>query len=334
MKLALVWLLLGCTAAGAQPFYQGKTITIVVGGAAGTSFDVYARVLARHLQGHVPGSPSFIIQNMPGAGSKLAAEYLFAQAPKDGTMLALLFPGALTDPLMEAAKPRYDPTRFEYLGTIDQDTHLCLTAAHSGVKRFEAASAQSAIMAGTQPGSATVDYPTMLNALIGTRFKVVSGYKSTNETILAVERGEADGMCSNLNVFVSQKPDWIGSSRTNLLLQIALNPHPTLTRLGVPQIWSHVSGEARPVVELIVTRQVFGRPLALPPDVAPGQLATLRSAFMATMADSKLVKELADLKLDLNPLDGAKVGELVRAMYAAPKGVTERMAKALRSSGP
>lgn len=328
-----MWLVLACAPVAAQPFYQGKTITIVVGGAAGISFDVYARVLARHIPRHIPGSPGFVIQNMPGAGSKLAAEYLFTQAPKDGTTLALLFPGALTDPLIEPAKSRYDPTRFEYLGTLDQDTHTCLTSLRSHAKRFEDAKDHETVMAGTQPGSATVDYPTMLNTLVGTKFKVVSGYKSTNETILAVERGEADGMCSNLNVFVSQKPEWIGSSRTNVLLQIALNPNPTLTRLGVPQIWSHVTAESRPVVELIVARQVFGRPFALPPDAAQAQLAVLRTAFMATVADPGFVKEVGELKLDLNPLDGAQVGELVKTMYSAPKSIIERMAKALGSSG-
>lgn len=331
---ALMWLALSCASVVAQPFYQGKTVTIVVGGAAGISFDAYARVLARHLPGFIPGSPGIIIQNMPGAGSKLAAEYLFTHAPKDGTTLALLFPGALTDPLIETAKPRYDPTRFEYLGTLDQDTHICLTALSSNVKRFEDAKEHATVMAGTQPGSATVDYPMMLNALVGTKFKVVSGYKSTNETILAVERGEAEGMCSNLNVFVSQKPEWIGSRQSNVVLQIALDPNPMLTRLGVPQIWSHVSAENRPVVELIVARQVFGRPFALPPDVAQAQLAIMRTAFMATVAHTAFVKEIADLKLDLNPLDGAKVGELIKTMYAAPKSVSERMAKALRSTGP
>lgn len=322
-------------AAVGQGFYQGKTITVIIGGDAGISYDAYGRVLARHIGKHIPGTPSFIVQNMPGAGGSKAAEYLFSLAPRDGTTFAILFPGALIEPLIEPKRFRYDPNKFEYLGTIDQETRVCVTSAQSKMRKLEDARTTSAILAGTQPGSTTVDYPNMLNALAGTRFKVVSGYKSTNETTLAMQRGEADGMCTNLSVLTSQQPQWLQpeAGAANLIAQFGLQPHPLLTKLNVPTIWSFIAPEDRPVVEQIVTQQVFGRPFAMPPGVPPAQLDTLRQAFTATMTDKSFVDELVSMKLEINPLDGAGVSSLIKKLYSAPPELTQRVAKALKPSG-
>lgn len=331
----LARLLAGCALlvaapAAAQNFYQGKTITLIVGGAAGVSYDTYARGFARHFPTHVPGNPGIIVQNMPGAGSMKAAEYMATQAPKDGTTIAMLFPGALIEPLMDPGKFRYDPNKFEYLGTIDQDARSCITRVDSKVKTFEDALKHSVVMVGTQPGSSTVDYPNMLNALVGTRFKVVSGFKGATEAMLAVERGEADGICTSLNGFLAFKPEWLDPAHANMFIQIGLEPHPELTKRNVPNIWPYVPAENKAALELIALTQVFSRPVSLPPGVPAAQLETLRAAFVKTMADPAFAKELANLKVDMNPLSGEKVAELIRKMYEAPKDVIDRMTRAFK----
>ncbi len=314
-----------------QPF--AKSLTLVVGGAAGITYDTYARLLGRHFAKHVPGGPSIIVQNMPGAGSMKAAEYMYALAPKDGATFALLFPGSLVEPLMEPGKFRYEPVKFEYLGTLEQDTRACVTTAKSQIKSFADARAKVGIMAGTQRGSSTVDYPNMLNALAGTRFKVVSGYQSTNETILAMERGEADGMCSNLGTFLTQKPEWLDAPGGQVLVAMGLDPHPEMLKRNVPYVETFLTGETKPVVDLIIAQQGFGRPFVVPPGTLPAALATMRAAFEATYQDKAFLEEASTMKLDINPLGGAKVADLVKRMYAAPRSVVDSMARALRPSG-
>ena len=312
---------------------SGKPLTLVVGGAAGITYDTYARLLARHFPRHYPGTPSIIVQNMPGAGSIKAADYMYAIAPKDGSTFALLFPGALIEPLLEPGKVRFDPTKFEYMGTLEQDTRVCVTSGKSKVKTFADARVHTAIMAGTQRGSSTVDYPNMLNAAAGTRFKVVSGYQSANDTILAVERGEADGMCSNLGTFLSQKPLWLDAPGGQAIVAMGLEPHSEMTKRKVPYVGEFVSGEGKAIVDLIIAQQGFGRPFVVPPGTPAPALATLRKAFEATYSDKAFLAEAATMKLDINPLDGDKVSELVKRMYAAPKSVVEGMTRALKPSG-
>lgn len=314
-----------------QPF--ARTLTLVVGGAAGITYDTYARLLGRHFAKHVAGQPAIIVQNMPGAGSMKAAEYMYTLAPKDGTTFALLFPGSLVEPLLEPGKFRFDPTKFEYLGTLEQDTRACVTSARSQVRTFADAREKVAIMAGTQRGSSTVDYPNMMNALAGTRFKVVSGYQSTNETILAVERGEADGMCSNLGTFLTQKPEWLDAPGGQVFVAMGLEPHPEMLKRNTPYIAQFLTDEAKPVVDLIVAQQGFGRPFVVPPGTEPAALAIMRAAFEATYQDKAFLDEAASMKLDINPLDGTKVAGLIARMYAAPRSVVDGMVRALRPSG-
>jgi tripartite-type tricarboxylate transporter receptor subunit TctC len=330
LSVAVVGMLLGSQAL-AQGSYQGKTVTVVVGTDAGGGFDIYGRAVARHIHKHLPGQPNVIVQNMPGAGSMKAAEYLYGIAPKDGTVIAIVFPAALTEPLIAApGKLRYDPTKFGYLGTADSATWLCITSGKSKIKTFEDAQKIPSTMAGVAPGSSTVDYVNMFNALADTKFKLVSGYKSTAEVVLAIDRGEADGVCGyDTNSLKAQKPEWYGTPLANLIVQAGLEPSETMTKMGVPSIWKYVTGENRKVAELIVSQQVFGRPFAAPPGVPERELSLLRTAFMATMADPEFLADTQRVKLDVNPKPGEEVSSLIQKVYAAPKEVIERMKQAL-----
>ena len=316
----------------AEGFYQGKTLTVIVGTDVGGGFDVYGRAVARHMHKHLPGQPNVVVQNMPGAGSMKAAEYLYGIAPRDGTVIAIVFPAALIEPVMaEAGRFRYDPSKYGYLGTADSSTWLCITFHKSKIKTFEDAQTIPSTLGGVAAGSSTVDYVHMFNALADTKFKLVSGYKSTAEIVLAIDRGEVDGVCGyDTNSLKAQKPDWYGTPLANIIVQAGLEPSETMTKMGVPSIWKYITGENRRVAELIVSQQVFGRPFVAPPAVPEPQLNMLRAAFTSTMADPEFLADMQRLKLDINSKDGAEVRALIQKIYAAPKELIERMKQVLR----
>ena len=313
-------------------FYAGKTITVVVGNVSSSGYDPYGRVLARHMPKYLTGKPTVIVQNMPGAGSIKATDYTYNIAPKDGTAITLVMPGALVEPLTgDPTKFRYDATKFEYLGTADVGTRLCFTRSASAVKTFADARKTKAVMAATAAGSSLWDYPHFLNALAGTRFEVVSGYPGPADAMIAVERGEADGICGlELSTVRNLRPEWIGTDKANVFLQIGMEPHAEMTRLGVPDMWQFIPADNRKVVELIVAQQAFQRPFLAPPGTPPDQLKMLRAAFMSVWKDPEALADAAKMKIDVNPKSGDEVAALVRSIYDAPKDIVARMAKSIR----
>jgi tripartite-type tricarboxylate transporter receptor subunit TctC len=331
LALAAGVLAAGTSASLAQSFYEGKTITLVVGTDAGGGYDIYGRTVARHLGRHIPGKPTVIVQNMPGAGSGRAAEFLFTIAPKEGTTIGLIFPGMVVEPLLQPGKFRFDPTKFEYLGSADSGTRLCVTYKTSKIKTFDDAIKMPSTFGGSAPGSSTTDYAQMFNNLAGTKMKIVNGYKSSNDTVLAMERGEVDGICGyDSSSFKAQKPTWFGTPETHIIVQAALEPFPELTRMGVPHIWQFISGENRRIAEVILAQQEFHRPFLTPPGVPADRLAILRTAFMATMNDQEFLADATKMKLSITPKDAATVTKLVNDMYASPRDLIEKVNKALK----
>ena len=326
--------LLACWPANAQDFYAGKTINFIAGADVGGGYDIYARAIARHLDRHIPGKPTIVVQNMPGAGSNKAAEYMFTQAPKDGTAIAIVFPGAIMGPLLEGGPPRFDPKQFEYLATADSGTRVCVTWHGSKTKTFEDAQKAEGILGASQAGGSSRDYGFMLNNLAGTKFKVVSGYKGSAEISLAIERGEVDGMCGfDWTSIKSQRPDWVKDKKLNVLVQIALEPDEELTKWGAPHIWKFVSGENRKVMELVVSQQVFGRPFLAPPGTPPERVKILRDAFAATFRDKEFLADAEKVKIVISPLSGSEVQNVVKSLYDAPKDIVDRAKKAIQPPG-
>jgi tripartite-type tricarboxylate transporter receptor subunit TctC len=321
--------------AGAADFYEGKRINIIVGSDAGGGHDLYARVIARHMGKHIPGKPSFVVQNMPGAGSAKAAEYLATVAPKDGTAIAAIFPGAIVGPLLdEQMKVRYDPKQLVYLGTADSGTRVCATYQTSKVKSFKDAQGAKTIVGATAAGGSTRDYPLFLNALAGTKFEVISGYKGTVDITLAMERGEVDGVCGyEWSSLRSQKADWVRDGKLNVLLQMGLQPEPALTEMKVPTVWDFIGAEHRPVVELIVAQQVFQRPYIAAPGTPEEQVKTLRDAFTATMKDPEFLAEAEKADIGITPMSGQEVQDLVTKLYSTSPEVVERARKAMKPAG-
>jgi tripartite-type tricarboxylate transporter receptor subunit TctC len=320
------------TPAAAYDYYAGKSIDLLIGAPPGGGYDIYARALARHYGRHIPGQPTIVSKNMPGAGSARAAGFISTVAPKDGTAIAAIMPGAVMGPLLdEKAEALFDPTKVLYLGTANNGTRVCVSRKDSKIKTFEDARAQKAAFGGVSSNDSTREYGYMLKKTAGAQYDVVSGYSGTAEIALAMERGEIDGACGwDWASFKSQRPDWIRDNKVNLLLQVGVEPNEELTRMGVPSVFEYVSNEAdRKVVELIISQQVFQRSYIAPPALPAEQLDTLRSAFDTTVRDKEFLKDAETIRIDISPLSGAKVQELVAKLYAAPKDIVARARQAI-----
>jgi tripartite-type tricarboxylate transporter receptor subunit TctC len=316
----------------AADYYAGKSIDLLIGAPPGGGYDIYARALARHYGRHIPGQPSIVAKNMPGAGSARAGGFISTVAPKDGTAVAAIMPGAVMGPLLdEKAEALFDPTKVLYLGTANSGTRVCVSRKDSRIKTFDDALAQKAAFGGVSANDSTREYGYMHKKTAGAQYDVVSGYSGTAEIALAMERGELDGVCGwDWSSFKSQRPDWLRDNKVNVLLQVGLEPNPELARMGVPSVFKYLkSDEDRKVVELIISQQVFQRSYIAPPGLPAEQLGALRAAFDATMSDKQFLEDAEKIRIDISPLPGSKVQELVQTLYAMPKDVVARARQAI-----
>lgn len=333
VRLAAIVCALGAYtgAAVADDYYAGKTVEMYIGSGTGGGYDRYGRTVGRYLVKHLPGNPNLVPRNMPGAGSMKAAEYMSHMAPKDGTAVAILQPGALFEPLVnDKLKFRYDPAAFEIIGSANSGTRVCVTFHTSKLKTFEDAINLPSNMGGNNIGSSTTDYAEMLNNLAGTKFKIINGYDSTSLIVLAMERGELDGLCGfDTASFEAQKPDWYGTKLAHMIVQVGITPDPELEKMGVPSLWKYVSGRKRDVAELILSQQEFHRPFVAPPGTPEQQTSLLRTAFNAAMKDADFLAEAKKTKLDVAPKTGKEVGELIKKVYGSPEDLIADAKKAL-----
>jgi tripartite-type tricarboxylate transporter receptor subunit TctC len=266
-------------------------------------------------------------KNQPGAGSGRAAALLYSVAPKDGSAIAAVFPGAIMGPLLDdRAQALYDPTKFQYLGSADSPTRLCITHGRSKVRSFADALHQKTIMGASAAGGSTRDYVNMLKRATGAMFELVAGYKGTAEILLAMERGEVDGLCGmDWSSLKTQRPAWIRDGSVNILLQTSLEPDAELTKRGVPPVWPFIAGDDdKKAAALIIGQQVFGRPYLAPPGIAAEPLALLRAGFAATLQDHEFRADAERTRVDIEPSSGERVQRLVEQLYATPKAIVER----------
>ncbi len=319
--------------AAAADYYAGRTVEFIVGGDSGGGYDIYARAVARHLPRHIPGNPTIVVKNMPGAGSTRAGIYISTVAPKDGGSLGALMPGAIIGPLLED-KPmtQFDPTKVIYIGTADSGVRVCATFHSSKITTFAAAQKNKTILGASSAGGATRDYAYLHNHTAGTNFSVVAGYKGTVDIALAMERGEVDGLCGwDWSSVKSQKGEWIREKKLNLLVQVGLEPQKELSELGVPAIWTFIKNDNnRRVAELVVSQQVFQRSYIVPPGTPPEQVKILRTAFDATVKDPQFLADAAKMKISITPLSGQQVQDLVAKLYATPRDFVERARAAVK----
>jgi tripartite-type tricarboxylate transporter receptor subunit TctC len=324
---------IGSIPAKAADFYAGRTIDFLVGADAGGGYDIYARAVARHWSKYIPGHPTIVVRNMPGAGSGRAAAYVSTVAPKDGTAIGAIMPGAIIGPLLDD-KPQggFDPTKVQYLGTADSGVRVCITMKQAKTRTFAEALTEKTIVGASGGNSATNDYAYLHKHTSGAKLDVVGGYQGTVGIALAMERGELDGVCGwDWSSVKSQKPDWIKNGEVNVLVQVGLDPDPELTKMGVPSIWDFVKDEeARKIVELVVSQQVFMRSYIAPPGTPDDRIEILRQAFDQTVKDPEFLADARRMRIAIEPLSGTKVQELVAKLYATPKSVVEEAKRAIK----
>jgi tripartite-type tricarboxylate transporter receptor subunit TctC len=310
----------------AQPVID-KPVTIYVAGTAGGGIDLYARLLARHLGRHIAGQPNVTVQVMPGAGGIRAAAFLATQAPRDGTAITTFAGGPVLEPLIGGRNPGYRMNEFTWIGAINKDVALCLAWGASPFKTIDDVRQREMVVAGTGAGSETDTWPVILNDVLGTRFKVVTGYLGSQETVMAIERGEAHGRCVfSLSALKTAKPDWLRDRKINLLLQIALNKSAELP--DVPLLSDLLSNDDdRAMIALLAGPTGMARSFAAPPGLPADKAALLRRAFDATMKDDAFLAEAGKMQADVAPTTGEEVQHIVGRMYDTPRPVVDRLKK-------
>jgi tripartite-type tricarboxylate transporter receptor subunit TctC len=328
--VAGVTLIAGADRAAASNFYAGKTVNFIVGTDVGGGFSIYGRVLSRHLGRYIPGNPTVVMKNMPGAGGATASTYLYRIAPKDGTVIGSVAPNAILGRLLDGNVSQYDPTKFQYLAGAERGTRLCMTFAHSKTRTFDDALKQRTVIGATSAGSPTREYAAMIKHATGARFEIVSGYKGPPDLFLAMSRGEIDGVCGlDWTALKAQQPDWLRDKKLNLLIQASLEPHPELAKLGVPVPWPYIKNETdRQAVEVVVGfEQAFGKSYLVPPGTPAERVAILRAAFAAVLKDRELLAEADKIGIEITAQTGEAVQRVVENAYAAPVAVIERLRK-------
>jgi tripartite-type tricarboxylate transporter receptor subunit TctC len=326
-----------CLASGAAAqdpvadFYRGKTVRITVGSAVGGGFDGYARLVGRHFGKHIPGNPTVVVQNIPGSGSNKAASYVALQAPKDGTAIGAIQPGAVLQKLHSDTPLPHDPSKFVMLGSAASGVYLCLVRSDAPVKTFTEAFTQEVLIGTPGEGATLRELPIMLINVLGVKFRLIGGYAGSNEILLAMERKEVHGMCGMSWSSISmQRGAWIRNGTLRPIVQEDLRGHPDMHKMGIPLAISFAkTTEQRQVMEVIYTQNLFGRPYVLPEGVPADRLAVLRKAFMATMNDPTLIAEAEKAGMELGARDGEEVQALVSKLYALPANVVERTKKAM-----
>jgi tripartite-type tricarboxylate transporter receptor subunit TctC len=311
----------------AQP---GKPIELYIGYSVGGGYDVYARLLARHMAKHLPGNPVIVPKNMEGAGSLRLANWLYKAAPKDGTAFGTIGRGIAFDPLLGTEGALFKAAEFGWIGSANDEVSVCASWGRTGITRFEDFYARAIFVGGTGAGADTDVFPKAMNAILGTKMKLVTGYPGGNDITLAMQRGEVEARCGwSWSSIKSNHPQWVKDGTIKLLVQLSLDKHADLPQ--VPLIMDLVkTPEQRAVMRLIFARQVMGRPFLAPPGVPAERLAILRRAFMDTMRDKAFLAEADKIKLEITPVSGEAVQKLVAEIYATPPQIVKQAAQAVK----
>jgi tripartite-type tricarboxylate transporter receptor subunit TctC len=311
-----------------EDFYKGQTIRVVIGHSAGGGYDLYARLLSKHLRKHIPGQPTIVPQNMTGAGGLRVTNYLYTAAPKDGTVIGTFSRSIPTMPLL-APPGTFDARRFTWLGSMSGDTSLCLSGGKSAVKNWKDMLSKPLIMGGQAVGTDSDIYARLYKNVFGARIKIVSGYPGTTEITLAMERGEVDGICGlSWGTIKVSHPQWRKNKSVNFLLQAGLKANPELS--DVPFAMDLIDDAAKKqILYLHFAPQAMGRPYAAPPDIPAARKAALIKAFDAVMKDPELLAEAAKLGMDIDPMAGSEIDALLAQIYATPPDVVAKAAQAV-----
>lgn len=324
---AILALCIPFAAPNAQPaenFYKGRPLVIVIGFTPGGGYDLFGRTVGRHIAKHIPGNPNVVPQNMPGAGSLKSINYLYSAAPKDGSTIAIFSRGVPFEPLFGNASAPFDPSKFNWIGSPSQETNVVFSWHTTPFKTFEDVLKREMLVASTGTGADTAMFPLLLNEVLKTKFKIVTGYPGAAETFLAVERSEVDGIGGiSWGPIKASKADWLRDNRINILLQLSLEKHPDLPNVPLAMELVTDSGDKQ-LLELFLARLVMAWPFAAPPDVPAERVKTLRRAFAETMTDPGFLADAKKQDLEISPVTGETIESILKRVYSSPKSVVER----------
>jgi tripartite-type tricarboxylate transporter receptor subunit TctC len=328
-SLALLLSSAAARADSVEDFYKGKTINMIVGYSVGGGYDLYGRLVARHLGKHIPGHPTIVVQNMTGAGSLRAALYLYSVAPKDGSVIGTFGRTIATTPLLTPQTANFDGTKFTWLGSVTDEVSTCVTWYTSPVKTWKDALTKQVAMGGEGPGADPDVYTLLYNNVFGTKFKLVTGYHGTNDTTLAMERGEVDGLCGlSWSTLKSKHQKWMDEKKLNILIQAALHKQPELGNVPLA-IELTKDPEKLQILKVLLTSQEMARPFTAPPGISADRKAALIAAFDAMVKDPDFLADAKKLKADVNPLNAEAMSKLLAGVYATPKSVLKKAAQAI-----
>ena len=312
---------------GVADFYRGRTVTLVIGFSAGGGYDLYARLLARHLGKHIPGQPSVVPQNREGAGSERAVLYLYNAAPKDGTVIGTFSRSMAVAPLL--ARAPFDARRLTWLGSISSDVSVCMTWHTSPIKTFDDMLAKPFTMGGLAKDADPDIFANVLRNVFGAKLKLVSGYPGTNDATLAMERGEVSGVCGmSWSTMKARHTGWMQDGKVFLPVQFGLRKEPDIAQ--VPSVMDRARDDTqRQMLRLILAGQAMARPYAAPPGLPDDRRRALAAAFDATMTDPEFLADAQKLQADVSPVTAAEIETLLAEVYATPKDIVAMAAKAL-----
>jgi tripartite-type tricarboxylate transporter receptor subunit TctC len=306
-------------------FFKGKTIEVLIGTSTGGGYDAYTRILSRHMGRHLPGNPVLVPKNMAGGGGIRLANFLYNAASKDGLTFGTYTRGVTYEPLLGNKSAQFDPTRFSWIGSTNDEVSVCVAWHTTGVTRLEQVLERELVVGASGVGADTYQFPKLVNGVLGTKFKVVTGYPGGNDIDLAMERLEVQGRCSwSWSSVKATHPTWLPERKFNILFQMGLSKHPELP--DTPLIMDLArSDKERAIFKLMFSRQVMAWPFLLPPGVPPDRVDALRAAFTATMRDKDFQADAAKAKFEIRSVTGARIQTLVQEIYQTP-GETVRKA--------
>jgi tripartite-type tricarboxylate transporter receptor subunit TctC len=316
-------------AQSADAFYRDHNLTIIVGTEPGGGYGVYSRLLARYMAPLIAGDPDIVVQYMPGASGRRAAEYLYANAPQDGTVFGTIEQNIPFTQVVSREPVRFDIRKFNYLGNLASTVSTVVVWNTTGVRTIEDATKKELMIGATGVSGTTKVFATLLNEVVGTRFRVVTGYPGGNDINLAMERGEVDGRASYAwSSLKSGRPEWLRDNKISILVQIGLHKSPDLPEVPLLLDLAHNSAE-RDVVRLYSSGLELGRVFLAPPNVPPERVAVLRAAFHTAAADPHFRAEAQRLDIDIEPMSGEKVAAIISELTTIPPDVVARARKYL-----
>jgi tripartite-type tricarboxylate transporter receptor subunit TctC len=319
--------------AGAQTgsFYEGKTIVLITSTGVGGTYDAMARAISRHMPRYIPGRPAMIVQNMPGAGNVLATNYMYNIAPKDGTALAVVHAAMPLHQVLDGRGVRYNAGKFNWLGSPGSENEVILVRKGAGIRTIEDARAKPVILGGTGEGSGLFIIPAAMNNVLGTRFKLVIGYKTSEEVNLAMERGEVQARAFGYDAIVAQHPDWIRDKTIDIIAQAGVRRNKDLP--DVPLLTELARTDAdREIMALVSSPAALGQPYLAPPGIPADRLAVLRQAFAATMKDKDFLADAAKLNLGVDPMGADEVRAIVEQTISAPPDIVAKAKVAIETT--